>query len=127
MIRFTSQFPFPVATGVLANALFDYPDNRTLLLSATPYKMFTAAGDEDDDHHRDFVRTIDFLLGDDSHRFHQALRRFQEVLLDVGGGGDRERLAAFAHLEPLRQRFAQNRVHPPPAVGPFDEWEPVEQ
>ena len=70
--------------GVLANALFDYPDNRTLLLSATPYKMFTAAGDEDDDHHRDFVRTIDFLLGDDSNRFHQALRRFQEVLLDVG-------------------------------------------
>ena len=73
--------------GELANALFDYTDNRTLLLSATPYKMFTAAGDEDDDHHRDFVRTIDFLLGHDSQRFHQALQRFQDVLLDVGRVG----------------------------------------
>ena len=51
----------------LARDLFDYRDEstqvRTLLLSATPYKMYTLY-QEDEDHHRDFLRTVGFLEND---------------------------------------------------------------
>jgi hypothetical protein len=55
--------------ALLARELFDYTNNgqaaRTLLLSATPYKMLTLQGDaeEDGQHHRDFLDTITFLYG----------------------------------------------------------------
>lgn len=51
--------------ALLARALFNHPEVRVLLLSATPYKMFTLdaeAGDED--HYPDFVRTLRFLYND---------------------------------------------------------------
>ena len=51
----------------LARELFDYCDAdgqaaRTLLLSATPYRMLTLSGDEPDDgeHYRDFLETLSF-------------------------------------------------------------------
>ena len=54
----------------LARELFDYCDAdgqaaRTLLLSATPYRMLTLSGDEPDDgeHYRDFLETLSFLYG----------------------------------------------------------------
>ncbi len=54
----------------LARALFDYRDPqgnavRTLLLSATPYRMLTLQGDqaEDGDHYGDFLETLNFLFG----------------------------------------------------------------
>ena len=68
--------------GQLATDLFDYEDNRTLLLSATPYKMFTS-GDDDEDHHRDFIRTVSFLLGDDAGRFQQVFDQFRTVVLEI--------------------------------------------
>jgi hypothetical protein len=51
--------------GLLAAKLFQWEDARVLLLSATPYKMYTS-GDEQggEDHYRDFLRTIGFLLHD---------------------------------------------------------------
>ncbi len=49
----------------LATALFEYPDVRVLLLSATPYKMFTLDQETDeDDHYPDFIRTLNFLFND---------------------------------------------------------------
>lgn len=54
----------------LARELFDYSDcnghmARTLLLSATPYRMLTLSGDEPDngDHYGDFLETLSFLYG----------------------------------------------------------------
>jgi hypothetical protein len=49
----------------IARALFNYRDQRgndarVLLLSATPYRMFTR-GDEDEDHHKGFLQTFKFL------------------------------------------------------------------
>ena len=42
----------------LANAIFNHPDARVLLLSATPYKMYTLPDEpEGDDHYTDFLRT----------------------------------------------------------------------
>ncbi|GAA1939078.1 helicase-related protein [Agromyces allii] len=47
----------------LAHALFEHPNAKVLLLSATPYKPFTNRDDGDDDHARDFLATIRFLAG----------------------------------------------------------------
>jgi len=50
--------------SVLARAVFEFPDVRVLLLSATPYKMYTLADDANgEDHYRDFTRTVRFLEG----------------------------------------------------------------
>ncbi|MCA1510213.1 helicase-related protein [Bradyrhizobium sp. NBAIM01] len=58
--------------AMLARELFDYssPEGhaaRTLLLSATPYRMLTLAGDapDDGDHYADFLETLSFLYGRD--------------------------------------------------------------
>jgi hypothetical protein len=54
----------------LAHQLFNYvaPDSkrrtRTLLLSATPYRMFTTADEVDSDHYADFLVTCGFLYQD---------------------------------------------------------------
>lgn len=49
--------------SMLATALFEHPDVRVLLLSATPYKMFTLNQEsEEDDHYPDFIRTLNFLF-----------------------------------------------------------------
>jgi len=47
----------------LAHHLFNFPDVRVLLLSATPYKPFTLAEEARDgeDHFTDFLRTLEFL------------------------------------------------------------------
>lgn len=57
--------------ALLAQELFNYQNGdqraRVLLLSATPYKMYTVTDEAgEDDHYRDFVETLRFLLNDDS-------------------------------------------------------------
>ena len=48
---------------------------RTLLLSATPYKLYTADAEiEHEEHYQDFLATTRFLLDDDEDRV-EALRR----------------------------------------------------
>ncbi|MBW9208629.1 hypothetical protein KV100_03105 [Mumia sp. zg.B21] len=48
----------------LARELFDHGDARLLLLSATPFKMYTLPEEpEGDDHYCDFVDTVRFLAG----------------------------------------------------------------
>lgn len=75
----------------LARALFEYSDDtasaRTLLLSATPYKMLTLSGDEPDDgdHYEDFLETIEFLYGRDKGaaikvELDREMRRFRKLL-----------------------------------------------
>lgn len=56
---------------------------RTLLLSATPYKMYTLPDEPDgEDHYRDFVRTIEFLAGPErAARVRAALATMREGLL----------------------------------------------
>ena len=54
------------ATSRLARHLFNYSDDtadvRLLLLSATPYRMYTLHHESaEDDHYRDFLRTVEFL------------------------------------------------------------------
>lgn len=82
----------------LANAIFDHPDAKVLLLSATPYKMYTLPDEpEGDDHYRDFTRTVRFLAGDErAHIVERELRKMRESLL---AGGDH-----------IRAREARDRV-----------------
>ena len=54
------------ATAELARRLFTHSDEtskvRLLLLSATPYRMYTVHHETaEDDHYRDFLRTVEFL------------------------------------------------------------------
>ena len=56
-------------TSILARELFNFSNEdaaaRVILLSATPYKMYTMQHEAvDDDHYKDFVRTVEFLLND---------------------------------------------------------------
>ncbi len=66
----------------LAKAIFDHPNAKVLLLSATPYKMFTLPDEpEGDDHYRDFIRTVKFLANDEhAHVVERELRTMRESL-----------------------------------------------
>ena len=84
----------------LAQALFrakahDGKRVRMLLLSATPYKLYTADAEiEHEEHYEDFLATTRFLLGDDDARVdivkHQ-LSRFGAALKRVGDEPDQAR------------------------------------
>jgi len=52
--------------GELAQEIMCYPDVRVLLLSATPYKMLTLYGEEEN-HYEDFLHTLGFLFDNDRH------------------------------------------------------------
>ena len=71
---------------------------RTLLLSATPYKLYTADAEiEDEEHYADFLATTRFLLGDDETRvaeLQDGLSRFGTALRRTATGelGQTERV-----------------------------------
>lgn len=72
--------------GELAHHLFEYDAAKVLLLSATPYKPFTLAGESGDDHARDLLRTLDFLAQGrrdvEIDDIRADLRAYREALLD---------------------------------------------
>lgn len=76
-------------SSTLAMQLFDYPGVRTLLLSATPYKMYTVrdeAGGED--HYRDFLQTLKFLFADParSAQVERQLETYRRALRAAADG-----------------------------------------
>lgn len=97
------------SAGELAHGLFNHPSApRVLLLSATPYKMYAAA-DDTEDHYKDFLRTLGFLLQDQPAAIAQLtldLRQFRDGLLDIHGDSEPAPLAALK----LRIETALKRV-----------------
>jgi len=90
----------------LAHRLFQQTDARTLLLSATPYKMYTLRDEEQDDHYADFLKTARFLMGDDeAHLLAEDLRGFRRALIDVGFAGDRVLMDHKRRIERRLRRF----------------------
>lgn len=87
--RFTSLLHEETPGAELARALFESGDARLLLLSATPFKMYSLADeDADDDHYRNFLRTTEFLAGHErSAVIQHNLKGLREGLI----AGDRER------------------------------------
>ncbi|MHB1330267.1 MAG: hypothetical protein ACYC2K_18875, partial [Gemmatimonadales bacterium] len=80
----------------MARQLFDYEDQhnnraRVLLLSATPYKMFTTPDEANgESHYDDFVRTAQFLLHDEPHKaieLAQLLKDYRSELFRVTQDG----------------------------------------
>ena len=75
----------------LASELFDYEGARVLLLSATPYKMYTLSHEAElssDDHYKDFVKTFKFLSSDPngSNEFVNLLQNYRRALFRLGSG-----------------------------------------
>lgn len=75
----------------LARELFEYVDAKVLLLSATPYKLFTLPEEQTltgDDHYRDFLATVRFLAhprGDETvAELGGALSEFRDQLISGG-------------------------------------------
>ena len=91
--RFKDLFDADDESAQLAREIFDYPDAKVLMLSATPYKMYTLPDEpEGDDHYRDFTRTVRFLAGDErAHIVERELRTIRECLV---AGTDRARAEA---------------------------------
>lgn len=84
--------------GQLANELFNYADKhsraRVLLLSATPYKMYTLSHESaEEDHYSDFLDTLGFLFrdADRTHELQALLGRYRRELYRLGE--DRARAA----------------------------------
>lgn len=80
--------------GILAQNLFRFADEkehseaRVLLLSATPYKMYSMDHEiAEDDHYADFLRTLGFLLEDPLAEadFKQALQAYSAGFFQHGG------------------------------------------
>lgn len=72
----------------LAQHLFNYKNKeypaKIILLSATPYKMYTLKQEEAvDDHYEDFIRTVGFLFNDEQRirNFEAKLKRFRSEFL----------------------------------------------
>ena len=71
-----------------AHRLFDHRDTetgrvtRTLLLSATPYRMYTIGDEIEDDHYQDFIDTCSFLLQDSTRvqRLQAQLKTLRRTL-----------------------------------------------
>ena len=87
--RFKSVLDAKDETSALAHKLFNYSDNatavRVLLLSATPYKMYTHSDESaDENHYKDFIDTLRFLLRNDEkkiQKFNLLLNEFRYELL----------------------------------------------
>lgn len=92
--RFKDLLDADDASARLAMSIFNHPDAKVLLLSATPYKMYTLPDEpEGDDHYRDFIRTMTFLAGDDRARIVEGELRVMRESLIAGGDQNRARSA----------------------------------
>lgn len=90
----------------LAHALFEHPDAKVLLLSATPYKPFTNSDDVDDDHYEDFLATVRFLAGGApgaERDVADTLASYRQALV-VGGDADAAARRVRDALTPLMTR-----------------------
>ena len=104
--RFKELLDPETESGDLANDLFKYTDEhtavRTLLLSATPYKMFTVYNEQDqEDHYADFMQTLRFLFDDEARTYEiaQLLKRMRQSLYRIPSVGAAEALDCRAILE----------------------------
>ncbi|MDR6609028.1 DEAD/DEAH box helicase [Pseudomonas synxantha] len=73
----------------LAQAMFNSSVGKVLLLSATPYKMFSSALDEED-HYEDFLKTVGFLMEDERKMedLKADIARFRSALLSARSSED---------------------------------------
>ena len=81
-----------------AHRLFNHRDpetgraTRTLLLSATPYRMYTTSDETEDDHYEDFLDTCSFLFQDPARveRLQSSFRALRRALTSADPLNDAE-------------------------------------
>lgn len=102
----------PDIAAELAHLLFEQPQSRTLLLSATPYKIFTLQSEHasGDDHYQDLYATLGFLFqNDDAVANIQVLfRKFRDRVL-AGEQANIERLQLRSELLKIMCRTERRR------------------
>jgi len=72
--------------ALLAQVLFEYSKSKTILLSATPYKMYTMHSESDDEnHYADFIRTVKFLFNskEETKLFEKDLQQYRRDLFNI--------------------------------------------
>ena len=91
--RFKTLLDGEGATAQLAKRLFTYSDEtseaRLLLLSATPYRMYTLHHEShEDDHYRDFLRTVEFLDPElkESGELRRLLGEYRQAFFQIESG-----------------------------------------
>jgi hypothetical protein len=112
--RFKDLFPGAPSTGdehysdaqQLAQKIIDHRSAKSLVLSATPYKMFTLPDELGaEDHHQDFHDTIAFLAGPDrADRVREHLAQVREGMLQGTDEGTRRAEEATARAQAELQR-----------------------
>ena len=118
--RFKDLLDGEHATAKLAKQLFTYSDDtsdvRLLLLSATPYKMYTLHHERaEDDHYRDFLRTVEFLdFGlEESGDLRRLLDDYRQAMYHIESGTEAlERIKdeIEGHLRRVMSRTERLRV-----------------
>lgn len=90
--------------SMLAKALFNRKGVRVLLLSATPYKMLSLNHDDEEDHYVDFIRTLKFLINDETEvaKVVNDIRNFRHDLYRINDGGE---TSVSKHGDALRSRI----------------------
>lgn len=92
--------------ALLSRELFGFPNVKVLLLSATPYKMYTVQG-EAEDHYADFYRTVEFLLAQQPQslaQLKQAIERYRHGLFHLEGQEHKELATAKSNIEAILRR-----------------------
>ncbi|MFW6030891.1 MAG: DEAD/DEAH box helicase family protein, partial [Halanaerobiales bacterium] len=84
----------------LARYLFNYQDVKILLLSATPYKMYTMDYELDEDHYKDFIKTVAFLLDSDEKKqtLIEHLNDYKNILYNLNSTNP------YRQLEKLKRK-----------------------
>lgn len=84
--RFKSLLDHTNPEARLAQRLFRYPGVKTLLLSATPYKMLSLDHEQEDDHYPDFLNTLRFLFESDAEveEIKKEIQAFRQALYLLG-------------------------------------------
>lgn len=102
--RFKNLLSDEDEAGHLAQAIFTYADShsevKTLLLSATPYKMYTLYEESEDNHYKDFLDTLAFLEKGKDEGFEKLLQEYRQELFRVRGG-------QFENLMHVKTRIEQ--------------------
>jgi len=77
-------------TGILAQKFLGGGDTRILLLSATPYKLYSTLEEIDeaqvDEHYSEFLQVMDFLFAGDSGAFRRVWTDYSVALHEMSSG-----------------------------------------
>ncbi|SDL57092.1 helicase-related protein [Tessaracoccus oleiagri] len=140
--RFRDLLTEETEAGELAHHLFNYNEEgsshraKVLLLSATPFRPFTYAEEvaNGDEHHRDFLRIVHFLTGEDNSatgRIAASLRDYRHALVTGNASEEitrevRQRLLSVMErterprmLTDAMSREESSPLRPPPADDLF--------